>query len=33
MEIEKLTILGLSEGTLTMILDILDSQEIFTQIH
>jgi sugar O-acyltransferase (sialic acid O-acetyltransferase NeuD family) len=32
MEIEKLTILGLSEGTLTMILDILDSQEIYPDI-
>jgi sugar O-acyltransferase (sialic acid O-acetyltransferase NeuD family) len=32
MEIEKLTILGFSEGTLTMLLDILDSQNLYPQI-
>jgi sugar O-acyltransferase (sialic acid O-acetyltransferase NeuD family) len=32
MEIEKLTVLGFSEGTLTMLLDILDSQEIYPDI-
>jgi sugar O-acyltransferase (sialic acid O-acetyltransferase NeuD family) len=32
MEIKKLTILGFSEGALTMLLDILDSQEIYPVI-
>lgn len=32
MEIEKLTILGYSEATITMLLDILDSQNLYPQI-
>jgi len=33
MEIKKLTVLGFSEGALTMLLDILDSQEIYPTVE
>lgn len=33
MEIKKLTVLGFSEGALTMLLDILDSKEMYPEIN